>query len=172
MPWSCRELFCALRIRLNGRASRMDTNSPYFVASLWMALALAASIISIRLGISVALAEIGLGVIGGNFLGINTTPWIDFLASFGSVLLTFLAGAEIDPESLRKQLKPSLAIGGIGFLFPFLGAFAFAFFVTHWSLHAAEIAGIALSTTWVAVVYAVMVETGLNNTELGKLILA
>jgi len=144
----------------------------WFIAAAWMGIALLASLISIRVGISVALIEICLGVIGGNFLHFQTTPWIDFLASFGSVLLTFLAGAEIDPDSLRKHLKPSLAMGGIGFLFPFVGAFAFALFVTHWNLHAAEIAGIALSTTSVAVVYAVMVETGLNNTELGKLILA
>ena len=135
-------------------------------------MALLASFISIRLGISVALIEILVGVIGGNFLGFHTTPWIDFLAIFGSVLLTFLAGAEIEPESFRKHLKPSLIIGGISFLFPFLGAMAFAYFVTHWNLHAAEIAGIALSTTSVAVVYSVMVETGLNKTDLGKLILA
>ncbi|MEO8955313.1 MAG: cation:proton antiporter [Ktedonobacteraceae bacterium] len=144
----------------------------WFIAAAWMAIALLASLISIRVGISVALIEICLGVIGGNFLHFQTTPWIDFLASFGSVLLTFLAGAEIDPDSLRKHLKPSLAMGGIGFLLPFLGALAFAYFVIHWNLHAAEIAGIALSTTSVAVVYSVMVETGLNNTELGKLILA
>jgi Kef-type K+ transport system membrane component KefB len=144
----------------------------WLIAAAWMGVALLASLISIRVGISVALVEICLGVLAGNFLHFQTTPWIDFLASFGSILLTFLAGAEIEPESLRKHLKPSLAIGGVGFLFPFLGAFAFAFFVTHWNLHAAEIAGIALSTTSVAVVYAVMVETGLNNTELGKLILA
>src|SRR5579883_1179341 len=144
----------------------------WLIAAAWMGVALLASLISIRVGISVALIEICLGVVAGNFLHFQTTPWIDFLASFGSVLLTFLAGAEIDPDSLRKHLKPSLAMGGIGFLFPFVGAFAFALFVTHWNLHAAEIAGIALSTTSVAVVYAVMVETGLNNTELGKLILA
>lgn len=144
----------------------------WFIAAAWMGIALLASLISIRVGISVALIEICLGVIGGTFLHFQTTSWIDFLASFGSVLLTFLAGAEIDPQSLRKHLKPSLAMGGIGFLFPFVGAFAFALFVTHGNLHAAEIAGIALSTTSVAVVYAVIVETGLNNTELGKLILA
>jgi Kef-type K+ transport system membrane component KefB len=137
-----------------------------------MGIALLASLISIRVGISVALVEIFLGVIGGNFLGFHTTPWIDFLASFGSVLLTFLAGTEIEPESFRKHLKPSLVIGGISFLLPFLGAMAFAYFVTHWNLRAAEIAGIALSTTSVAVVYSVMVETGLNKTELGKLLLA
>jgi Kef-type K+ transport system membrane component KefB len=144
----------------------------WFVAAAWMGMALIASVISIRLGISVALVEMFIGVIGGNFLGFHTTPWIDFLATFGSGLLTFLAGAEIDPESLRKHLKPSLAIGGISFLFPFLGAMAFAYFVIGWEFRAAQIAGIALSTTSVAVVYAVMVESGLSNTDLGKLILA
>jgi Kef-type K+ transport system membrane component KefB len=142
------------------------------IAALWIGLALAASLFSIRLGISVALIEIGLGVVGGNFLGLRTTPWIDFLASFGAVLLTFLAGAEIDPASLRRHLRPSLVIGGISFAAPFAGAFAVAYFVLGWSLPAAEIAGLALSTTSVAVVYAVMIETGLASQEIGKLILA
>jgi Kef-type K+ transport system membrane component KefB len=137
-----------------------------------MGLALLASLISIRLGISVALAEIFVGVLGGNFLGFHTTPWIDFLATFGSGLLTFLAGAEIDPESFKRHLTPSLVIGSVGFLFPFAGTTAFARLVAGWDMRAAEIAGIALSTTSVAVVYAVMVETGLNETGLGKLILA
>ena len=144
----------------------------WLIAAFWMGLALVASLISIRVGFSVALVEIAVGVVAGNYLGLQTTPWVDFLASFGAILLTFLAGAEIDPESFRRNLKPSLAIGGVGFLFPFLGALAFAYFVAGWDLHAAEIAGIALSTTSVAVVYAVMVETGLNRTDFGKLILA
>ena len=41
-----------------------------------------------------------------------------------------------------------------------------------WPWPEAQIAGIALSTTSVAVVCAVMVETGYNRTELGKIILA
>jgi Kef-type K+ transport system membrane component KefB len=133
---------------------------------------LVASIISIRVGISVALIEILAGVIAGNALGVHTAPWIDFLATFGSVLLTFLAGAEIDPASLGRHLKPALAIGTTSFILPFLAAGAFAYWGAHWERHAALIAGIALSTTSVAVVYAVMIETGLNKTELGKLILA
>jgi Kef-type K+ transport system membrane component KefB len=137
-----------------------------------MALALAASLFSIRVGLSVALVEILVGVIGGNFLGLHTTPWIDFLASFGAVLLTFLAGAEIDPVSFRRHLKASLAIGTLSFLLPFVGAGLFAYFVAHWDVKASQIAGIALSTTSVAVVYAVMVDTQLNETDLGKLILA
>jgi Kef-type K+ transport system membrane component KefB len=147
-------------------------NNVWFIAAAWMALALVASLFSIRLGVSVALAEIMVGVLAGNFFHITSTPWIDFLATFGSGLLTFLAGAEIDPESLRRHLKPSLAIGSVSFLFPFLGALFFAHTVAHWEWRASQIAGIALSTTSVAVVYAVMVETGLNRTDLGKLILA
>jgi Kef-type K+ transport system membrane component KefB len=142
------------------------------MAAGWMAIALAASLVSIRLGVSVALIEIGFGVIAGNFGGLHTSPWIDFLATFGSGLLTFLAGAEIDPESLRRHLKMSLTIGVVSFVVPFVCAFAFAYYVAGWDLHAAEIAGIALSTTSVAVVYAVMVESGLAEVELGKTILA
>jgi Kef-type K+ transport system membrane component KefB len=149
----------------------MPDNS-YLVASVWIGLALVASLVSIRLGVSVALLEIAIGVVGGNLLGLATTPWIDFLASFGAVLLTFLAGAEIDPASLRRNLRPSLGIGVLSFAVPFVSAFAFALLVLGWPLQSAEVAGVALSTTSVAVVYAVMVETGLSALELGKLILA
>jgi len=149
-----------------------QTRNVWFIAAAWMGLALLASLVSIRVGISVALAEICVGILAGNFLDLKTTPWIDFLATFGSGLLTFLAGAEIDPESLRRHLKPSLTIGLIAFMFPFLGVWLFAYYVAGWGWHASQIAGISLSTTSVAVVYAVMVETGLNQTDLGKLILA
>jgi Kef-type K+ transport system membrane component KefB len=147
-------------------------DNAYLIGAEWIALALVASLVSIRLGISVALIEIVMGVIGGNFLGLHTTPWIDFLASFGAVLLTFLAGAEIDPESLRRHLRPSLSIGVVSFAAPFAAAFALAYFVLDWSLPASEIAALALSTTSVAVVYAVMIESGLAAREIGKLILA
>jgi Kef-type K+ transport system membrane component KefB len=142
------------------------------VAALWIGLALVASVVSIRVGISVALIEIGLGVVAGNSVGLATTSWIDFLAAFGAVLLTFLAGAEIDPDSLRRHLRASLVIGGISFAAPFALAFSVAFFMLGWTLAASEIAGLALSTTSVAVVYAVMIESGLARQELGKLILS
>lgn len=148
-----------------------ELDNVYSIAFVWIGLAFVASLISTRLGLSVALAEIVVGCAAGNLFHLGTTSWIDFLAGFGSVLLTFLAGAEIDPPSFRRFLAPSLAIGGIGFVLPFAGAWAFAWFALGWHWHASQIAGIALSTTSVAVVYAVMVETGLNETDLGKLIL-
>ncbi len=148
----------------------------YYIAAVWVGMAFVASLISIRTGISVALVEIVVGAVVGNLPHsshyVQQAPFVVFLASLGSVLLTFLAGAEIDPVSLRRHWKASLSIGAISFVLPFLGAFAFSFFVLGWTLHAAEISGIALSTTSVAVVYAVMVETGLNQEDIGKLILA
>jgi Kef-type K+ transport system membrane component KefB len=142
------------------------------VATIAGALILIASMASAELGLSVAIVEIVLGVIGGNFLGLHTTPWVDFLASFASIVLTFLAGAEVDPDLLREKWKESLLLGGASFLVPFLAAMAFVYYVLRWSSPAAQIAGVALSTTSLAVVYAVLVETGLTNTQLGKLIMA
>jgi len=148
-------------------------SNTWFVAAVWIGLAFVASLISIRLGISVALIEILVGVIAGNFLGIRqTNEWINFLASLGSVVLTFLSGAEIDPVSLRANLKSSLSIGLLAFILPFGGVWLFTQFVFGWEIQQAQIAGIALSTTSVAVVYAVMIETGKSNTALGKMILA
>ncbi|MEW6350207.1 MAG: cation:proton antiporter [Thermodesulfobacteriota bacterium] len=145
----------------------------WYVAMVWMGLALIASVISMRTAISVALVEICVGVIGGNFLGLDPkVEWISFLAGFGAILLTFLAGAEIEPEVLRKYGKESIGIGFFSFLLPFVGAMAYAYYVAGWTPDAAKICGLALSTTSVAVVYAVMVETRLNKTELGKIILA
>jgi len=149
------------------------TNNIWFVAAVWMGLALIASIVSIRLKVAVALIEIFVGVIAGNFLGVHaTTDWVNFLAMLGSGVITFLAGAEIDPASLRSHWKPALTIGLLSFFIPFILVWMFAQFVLGWTLHQSQIAGIALSTTSVAVVYAVMIEAGRSGTALGKMILA
>lgn len=150
----------------------------WFTAAFWMGLALLASLISIRLGISVALIEILVGVVVGNLHSagqaplLHTTEWTNFLAMLGSGVLTFLAGAEIDPASLKANLRASMTIGIVSFALPFLGVWFFAQYVLGWPLHQAWIAGIALSTTSVAVVYAVMIEGGLGSTPLGKTLLA
>ena len=148
----------------------------YYVMAIWVGMALIASFFSIKVGVSVALVEILVGAIAGNIPGIREhvqqTDYTTLLAGIGSILLTFLAGAEIDPVSLKKHWKASLSMGAVSFVLPFIGAFCFARYVFDWNFHASEIAGIALSTTSVAVVYAVMVETGLNRHDIGKLILA
>jgi Kef-type K+ transport system membrane component KefB len=129
------------------------------------------SLISLKLGLSVAIIEITLGAVAGN-LGLEAQPWMNYLATFGGILLTFLAGTEIDTQLMRAKFKESFLIGALSFLLPFAGVAAFTYYVSGWDLNASLIAGIALSTTSLAVVYAVLVETGLNKSELGKIIMA
>ena len=141
-------------------------------SALWLGLALGASIISIRIAVSVALIEIMVGAVAGNLITLTLTDWVNFLAGFGAILLTFLAGTEIDPRVVRKHFWSSGTIGVVGFFAPYLGVLVYAHFVIGWPWPQAQIAGISLSTTSVAVVYAVMIETGFNKTEIGKIILA
>ncbi len=144
----------------------------WFQSALWMALALVAAMASLWVTISAALFEIIVGAVAGNTVGLPLTPWINYIASFGAIVLTFLAGTDIDPHVVKKNLASSVTIGLMGFFAPYLGCLLFARYGLGWPWPQAQIAGIALSTTSVAVVYAVMVETGYNRTELGKIILA
>jgi glutathione-regulated potassium-efflux system ancillary protein KefC len=152
----------------------------WFSAALWLVLALVATMLSIWFRISTALSEIVVGtvaqliigaLIGTEVLGAKSA-WVGFLAGTGAIVLTFLAGAELDPGIFRTKWKEATVVGLVGFFSPFLGAAAVAHFVLKWSVPSSWLAGVALSTTSVAVVYAVMLEFGLNRTDFGKGILA
>jgi Kef-type K+ transport system membrane component KefB len=151
----------------------------YIVAALWLWLAVISAVIAYHLRVAIALVEICVGVIvaavAGYFgkldvLGSNL-EWLKFLASAGAVLLTFLAGAELEPEVIRRKLKEVTVVGLVGFLAPFLGCAAIAYYLLGWNPQASLLCGVALSTTSMAVVYAVMLETGFNKTDFGKGIL-
>jgi glutathione-regulated potassium-efflux system ancillary protein KefC len=154
--------------------------SPWFLAAIWLGLALFATLVSIWFRISTALSEIVVGTVaqlvigafvGGQALHANA-PWIGFLSGTGAIVLTFLAGTELDPTTFRERWKEALAVGLVGFAAPFFGCAAFARFAIGWTTSASLLTGVALSTTSVAVVYAVMLELGLNKTSYGKAILA
>ncbi len=147
-------------------------------ASFWFLLALISTIIATKLRLATALTEIAVGAIAslaiagtGISIGENDL-WIKFIAGVGAIMLTFLAGSELEPEVLKTRWKETLGIGLVAFLAPFLGCTAVAYYILGWSAKASWLAGVALSTTSVAVVYAVMLELGLNKTEFGKVILA
>jgi glutathione-regulated potassium-efflux system ancillary protein KefC len=152
----------------------------YSLATLWLGLALVATLVSIWLRIATAMSEIIVGtvaqliigaLIGASALGTDQS-WIKFLASTGAVILTFLAGAELDPQVMRREWKQATMVGLVAFAGPFLGCAAVARYLIGWSSDASWLTGIALSTTSVAVVYAVMLEFGLNRTDYGKVVLA
>src|SRR6266704_414494 len=150
------------------------------LAALWLGLALLAALLSIRLKVANALSEILVGTaaqlvlgaaFGAAFLGADQA-WIKFLAGAGAIVLTFLAGAELDPEVFRRKWKEATAVGLISFFAPFFGCAAAARWLLGWDVEASWLAGVAMSTTSVAVVYAVMIEFGFNATDYGKTVLA
>lgn len=153
--------------------------SIFFIASIWLALAFISTIIANRLKISMALIEISIGAIFG-YIAMNynfysemqiNSEWMKFIAGIAAIMLTFLAGAELEPTVLKKKFKEVTIVGLIGFLSPFIICSLIAYYVLNWDFSASLLAGIALSTTSMAVVYAVMLEYGFNNTEFGKGIL-
>ena len=150
------------------------------LAALWLGLALVASLLSIWFRISTALSEIVVGTIaqliigaaiGSAVLGTDES-WVKFLSGIGAIVLTFLAGAELDPDVFRRKWKEATAVGLAGFFFPFFGCAAAAYYILGWGVMQSWLGGVALSTTSVAVVYAVMIEFGFNRTEYGKTVLA
>jgi Kef-type K+ transport system membrane component KefB len=142
--------------------------SDFALAAVLGGTILAASTISVEIGLSVALVELAAGVFVGNAFHPDIPNWLSFIGSFAGIVLTFLAGAEVDVPQFRREWRASVSIGAVSFFAPFLAAGAFAYWALDWNLKQAEIAGIALSTTSLAVVYAVLVETGLNRELVGK----
>jgi len=150
------------------------------LAALWLGLALIASLLSIWMRMATAMSEIIVGTIAQLIIGViigtgtlgGDQTWIKFLSGTGAIVLTFLAGAELDPTIFRTTWKETSAIGLAGFLAPFLGCTAAAYYVLGWNLMPSWLAGVALSTTSVAVVYVVMMEFGFNVIPYGKKVLA
>ena len=146
----------------------------WLASALWLGLALLASLISIRVAMSVALVEIMVGAVAGNIVGLHAhrlgqlprrlrrhpadLPRRHRDRPPGRSAEALLVEHEHRrgrlPRALprRPRSTPAISLG--------------------WPWPQAQIAGISLSTTSVAVVYAVMVETGFNKTEIGKIILA
>jgi glutathione-regulated potassium-efflux system ancillary protein KefC len=151
----------------------------FTLAAMWLSLAVVATIIANHLKVSMALVEICVGIAAGfvaeryfgpGALGADV-PWLRFLAASGAVVLTFLAGAELEPTVLRSKWKEVTVVGIFSFAAPFLGCAAIAYYLLGWDPRASWLAGVALSTTSMAVVYAVMLETRFNRTEYGMGIL-
>ncbi|GIV15328.1 MAG: potassium transporter Kef [Armatimonadota bacterium] len=149
----------------------METMNVWWTAFIWMALALAASLVSVRLALSVALAEILFGVLGGNILHIQPNEWINFLAGLGGILLTFLAGAETDWYALCSEWKGALTLGLLSFLTALVAELLLVRLMMEWTWQASLITGIALAPTSIAIVYTVLMDTGMNRAPLGRRIL-
>jgi Kef-type K+ transport system membrane component KefB len=142
------------------------------IAALLAGTILLASTISVEVGLSVALIELLGGFVVGNAFSLAAPEWLTFIASFAGIVLVFLAGAEVDVPLFRREWRASLSIGLVSFLAPFVAVGLLCYYGLGWNHRQAEIGGLALSTTSLAVVYAVLVETGLSNELVGKRIMS
>jgi glutathione-regulated potassium-efflux system ancillary protein KefC len=109
--------------------------SVWALAALWLGLALLASLLSIWLRISTALFEIVVGTIAQLIIGAmigqavlgTDDSWVKLLSGLGAIVLTFLAGAELDPAVFKLKWREAAAVGLASFSFPFLGCAAAAY---------------------------------------------
>ncbi|HUI21281.1 MAG TPA: cation:proton antiporter [Methylocella sp.] len=153
--------------------------SIWAIASLWLGLALLAGVLSIWFRVSAAMTEIVVGmfaqlvfstIFGSGVLDTGET-WVKVLSGVGVMLLTFLAGAELDPHVMKLKWKEALAVGSVSFLAPFLTCTAVTHYLLGWNMTQSWLAGVALAGTSVAIVYAEMMLHNLNNTDFGKILL-
>ncbi len=155
-------------------------NELWSVVALWAGLGLLAACVSARLKLSTPLVELVIGITaqglclayGTDGLPGTAHPAIIMLAGTGAVLLTFLAGAELDPGVLRATWKEAALIGASSFAVPFVLCTAVAWYGLGWSRDASLLVGVALSETSVAIVYSWMLQSGNNTTLYGKTVLA
>lgn len=152
----------------------------YGLGTVYMAFAVISAVIAYHLRISIAVVEMIVAACIANlsiyFTGLNifepSSEWVKILASFASVLLTFLAGSEIDSKVIKEKYIESFLVGFTGFLSSFLVAFLISKYIMGFDLKASILSGIIITTTSIAVLYSVMIETGLNSTKYGKAIIA
>ncbi len=158
----------------------------WFSAALWLVLALIATLLSIWFRIATALSEIVVGtvaqliisalILGASICWEQQSAWVGFLAGTGAIVLTFLAGAELDPGIFRTKWKESMVVGlrwafSRRFYQEPAAVARFVFGVVPST--SSWLAGVALSTTSRRRrIAAVMLELGLNRTDFGKGILA
>ncbi len=92
-------------------------NNIYFIAAFWFLAAVLSTVIANRLKISMALMEIIIGAaIGFIAFKMNLTAnlalnddWLKFCTGLGAIMLTFLSGAELNPDIMRKKIKKEAA---------------------------------------------------------------
>jgi len=103
--------------------------SIYFLAAFWFLAAVLSTIIANRIKISMALVEIVMGAgIGYVALKLNFTDrlslnanWLKFCTGIGAIMLTFPAGTELNPDTMKSKLKEVPIVGLVGFFAPFIG---------------------------------------------------
>ncbi len=139
--------------------------------SLAVALALIlAAAISYEIKVSSAVLEILAGMIlAALIVDIQSESWLQHLSSLGMMALMFVAGFELRIRQLKQTWVSSTGIGISSFVLPFVGIYSFCYFGLQLDFKASALIGIGLSTTSLALVYHLLKEQGILNSEDGQI---
>jgi glutathione-regulated potassium-efflux system ancillary protein KefC len=121
--------------------------------------------------IPIAIGELIAGMIGGLVLDLEKIPWLEVLSHLGLISLMFLAGFEIDLQTLHRNKFKSIIVGLISFFIPFTLVY-FLCSLFEMSSLSSTLMGVGLSTTSLAIVFPVLREKGLLEKDSGQLLLA
>ncbi|RLG01525.1 MAG: hypothetical protein DRN49_01085 [Thaumarchaeota archaeon] len=127
-------------------------------------------IISLEIGMAAPILEIIAGIMGVNFFQLSDIPWMDFIANFGILGLMFFAGLEVDKDVLRRNVGKGTLLGLTTYLIPFTAISSASFILLPYDLRTSTLIGISLSTTSVALVYPILKDLKLLNSEVGQTI--
>lgn len=129
-----------------------------------------------RYDIPILAVEILAGIVFGATLGLvnDGTAGYDFfvsLAAFGLLMIMFDAGLELDPEIIRRDPVRVTALAVSTFLLPFAAGFGLGQFLDL-SLFASFLTGVTVSTTSLGLIYPLLEDFDLLDTDRGQVILA
>ncbi|RMF05556.1 cation:proton antiporter [Candidatus Woesearchaeota archaeon] len=129
-------------------------------------------ILALELGLSVAIVEILLGLLGANLFGMAEEQWIPLMANFGLLGIMFFAGFETDANSIRKNWKKSAVLGITSFFVPFLVFYLASFFIFNLSSSTSLVMAASFSPVSLAIIYLVLKENKMLSAPSGQLVLS
>lgn len=121
------------------------------------------------------LAPIVLGVIFsqyfGTFLNINMDV-VDFLASFGAMMLLFYLGLEIDTDIIKKKSKETIGIALSGFFLTFILGFLLSYLILNFGILSSLVVASVLSITAEGIAVILLKENRLLESKFGNIIVS
>ncbi len=141
------------------------------MAIVFLVAALIAVPLAKRLGLGSVLGYLIAGVvIGPSILGFIGEEGEDIMhaSEFGVVMMLFLIGLELNPQSFWRMRKLIMGLGGAQVLFTTLLIFPIFYLLFRFSIQASLIVAISFALSSTAIVLQTLKEKGLSDSPAGK----
>lgn len=94
-----------------------------------------------------------------------------YIASIGGMVVTFLAGTEIEVKQFQDNFNECLSIGFVSFIVPFIFVLLLCFYVLKWQISQSLLVAVALSGTSIALVYTTIINKDLSGNRMGTVLI-